>query len=332
MNLLFKVYNWIQWHLLGGRRRAVAFARQRFANQQHRYDYPPENNGWKKMYDSPIYGNEETGTIFDPQVIEHEGLLLMSVSERKTGSIILLRSYDTTHWEKECTLLTPRKNSWEHIVNRSCLRYIEGKWHLWYTGQCNDRSAIGHLVSESYMHFDLPFRSKPVLRPSMPMEGESVMNPCVLWNECHKKFQMWYAAGESYEPDCLFYAESSDGDIWIKHPAPVLMKKPSHPWEQRKVGGCDVTLLPDGTYEMYYIGYQNVDVARICYATSTDGIHWHRKDNNYCISPSQGVWDSDAVYKPSYITYNGNKYMWYNGRSGNQEYIGIAQFSNNMIC
>lgn len=322
--MLGRIKHYIDYYLFGGRKRAEEFARQRFANQQHRYDYPPENNGWKKMYDSPIYGNEETGTIFDPQVIEHEGLLLMSVSERKTGSIILLRSYDATHWQKECTLLKPRKYSWEHVVNRSCLRYVDGQWHLWYTGQHNNRGAIGHLVADSYMHFERPFISKPVLRAEMTTEGESLMNPCVLWNEQRKKFQMWYAAGESYEPDRLFYAESSDGDIWEKHPTPILEKEPTHIWEQYKVGGCDVALLPEGTYEMYYIGYQNVDVARICYATSADGIHWARTDSNLCLSSSPNSWDSDAVYKPAVHLYQEKQYMWYNGRSGNKEYIGMA--------
>lgn len=319
------IKHYINYYLLGGKKRAADFAAQRAINQLHRYDYPAENNDWIKMPESPIYGNRDTGTMFDPQVIEHEGALLMSVSERKTGSVVLLRSDDAVHWQKECILLVPCENTWEKIVNRSCLRYVNGKWHLWYTGQQNDKSTIGHLVADSYHRFVRPKNNAPVLIPTMPTEGDSVMNPCVLWNAQLKKFQMWYAAGESYEPDRLFYAESLDGDSWVKHSTPVMEKEPPHPWEQCKVGGCDVTLLSDGTYEMYYIGYQNVDVARICYATSNDGIHWLRTDNNLCISPSPNAWDSDAVYKPSSISYNGRTYLWYNGRSGNQEYIGISR-------
>lgn len=330
MSLLGKAYYWVQWHVLGGRRHASDFAVQREQNQRQRYNYPAENNGWHKSQVMPVYGDAQTGAIFDPQVVEYEGTLLMSVSERRTGCIILLQSDDGIRWQKECTLLMPRKFTWEHVVNRSCLRFIDSKWHLWYTGQHNNRSAIGHLASESYMHFEHSFRNKSVLRAEMPTEGESVMNPCVLWNNHLMKFQMWYAAGESYEPDRLFYAESVDGDIWVKHPIPVMEKEPTHPWEQYKVGGCDVILLQDGTYEMYYIGYQNMDVARICYATSTDGIHWLRTDNNLCLSPSPNAWDSDAVYKPSNLTYKGKKYLWYNGRSCNQEYIGMAQLTNVM--
>lgn len=75
---------------------------------------------------------------------------------------------------------------------------------------------------------------------------------------------------------------------------------------------------------MYYIGYQNIDVARICYATSVDGIHWIRPQYNIIISPSKMSWDSDAVYKPSFIKYKGKQYLFYNGREHDNEYIGVA--------
>lgn len=305
--------------------KSKVFAMKRAITQRHRYDYPAENNGWHKLTGKPVYGDWQTGIIFDPQVIEHDGALLMSVSERNTGSIILLRSTDAIHWQKECVLLSPAPNTWEEDVNRSCLRLIDGKWHLWYTGQQNKRSAIGHLVADSYDSFLRPANNQPVLIPEMPLEGESVMNPCVLWDDSSQLFQMWYAAGENYEPDRLFFAESMDGNVWNKHPQPVLEKEPNHPWEKYKVGGCDVTRLTDGTYEMYYIGYQNIDVARICYATSADGKYWQRSDSNYCLSPSPYSWDADAVYKPAYLKYNGRQYLWFNGRSGMHEYIGMAQ-------
>lgn len=316
--------HYFDYYLLGGKKRAKSFAAQRAVNQQHRYDYPAENNGWKKFGERPVYGDSSMGTIFDPQVLKHEDILLMSVSERKTGNIILLQSNDAIHWQKECTLLAPREHSWESTVNRSCLRYVNGMWHLWYTGQQNNRSAIGHLVAKSYRYFNRPENNDPVLVPTMPSEGKAVMNPCVLWNEQLKKYQMWYAAGESYEPDRLYYAESVDGDVWRKRSDAILEADPIHQWECKKVGGCDVIRRQDGLYEMYYIGYQNVDVARICHATSVDGIRWSRTDDNLCLSPTSNAWDSDAVYKPSCLMYKGKKYLWYNGRSGNQEYIGLA--------
>lgn len=154
------------------------------------------------------------------------------------------------------------------------------------------------------------------------------MNPCVLWNEDRKIFQMWYAAGENYEPDALFYAESENGEHWTKHEQPVLSKDETHEWEKYKVGGCDVKRQKDGTYITYYIGYQNLDVTRICYAVSDDGVHWERPNHNICISPSQDSWDSDATYKPAVVEKDGTLYMWYNGRKGVEEYIGLATKKN----
>ena len=325
MRVLGKIKHTIDWYILGGKQRHAAFMRQREINQHHRYDYPFENNGWKKVGSAPVYGDKETGTIFDPQVIVHNGKFLMTASERKSGCIILLVSNDGIRWEYECTLLQSVPGTWEHVVNRSCLRNINGVWHLWYTGQNGDKSRIGHLVAPALDKFIRPKINKPVLSPTMDNEGDSVMNPCVILNEQKVKFQMWYAAGETYEPDVLMYAESEDGVSWHKYPKPVLAKDISHPWESYKVGGCDVIRKPAGSYLMYYIGYQNMDVARICFAISNDGLQWERPNDNYCLSPSPNAWDADAVYKPTIAERNGKLYLWYNGRNANEEYIGMAE-------
>lgn len=323
--MLGRIKRGIQYYLLGGKRRHEAFLRQREINQQHRYDYPSENNGWKKVGDSPVWGDSTTGTMFDPQVLVNEGRLLMTVSARKTDTILLLSSDDGISWKQESVLLTPIRKTWEHKVNRSCLLFVDGRWHLWYTGQNRGKSCIGHVISYDGMSFVRPKDNMPVLCPTLPIEGASVMNPCVIWDEKIARFRMWYAAGEAYEPDVLMYAESVDGNSWDKHPIPVLAKEPLHPWEQCKVGGCDVMRQEDGILVMHYIGYQNVDVARICFATSSDGIHWERMDNNFCLSPSLDAWDADAVYKPTLVLWKGKQYLWYNGRRGNKEYVGMAK-------
>lgn len=139
-----------------------------------------------------------------------------------------------------------------------------------------------------------------------------------------KCFKMWYSAGETYEPDIICYAESKDGVLWKKHFHPVLAKYPQHEWEKYKVGGCQVIQLQDGSFKIYYIGYQNLDVARICMANSTDGIKWERNDENLLISPSKNAWDADAVYKPTIVEKDNVLFMWYNGRNAHEEYIGLA--------
>lgn len=312
-----------KWYFAGGKQRAEEFTRQRAINQQHCYDFPPENNRWSKVGDTPVYGSIETNTIFDPYVFEKERILFLVASERKNNSIIRLESTDGIHWNNRITLLERKSKTWQHLVNRATVLYHNGLWHMWYTGQSPQVSSIAHTTSKDLLHFENA--TSPCLKAELPQEGVSVMNPCVIWNEEKQLFQMWYAAGENYEPDVLFYAESKDGDHWVKHPEPILTKYTQHEWEQAKVGGCDVKINADGMYEMYYIGYQNVDVARICYAISMDGIHWDRPENNLILSPTKNAWDADACYKPTFIDHQGIRLLWYNGRKDIEEYIGLAK-------
>lgn len=294
----------------------------RAINNIHRYDFASENDGWKKLSDVPVYGDSMTNSVFDPYAFIYRDKFYLLVSERKNNGIDLIESKDGHIWGRVTDVLECTPYSWQAKVNRPSLVYHNGIWHLWYTGQSPNVSCIGHTTSITFLHFDAS--ENPCIKADLKEEGISVMNPCVLWNDNKQCFQMWYAAGDNYEPDSLFYAESKDGDNWVKHPKPVLTKLPCHPWESAKVGGCDVKHKEDGTYEMYYIGYQNIDVARICYATSEDGIIWNRSDDNLLIGPSKNSFDSDATYKPSVLEVDGKLYMWYNGRKNNSEYIGLA--------
>lgn len=298
------------------------YARLRFINQLVCYDFPAANNGWKK-FDTPIYGSKETGDVFDPFVYLEDSVFVMIVSERKNNSIVRLESNDGITWSLSSTLLNHVKGTWEHFVNRATVCFKDSVWHMWYTGQSPHVSNIGHAISYDGIKFKRDAKN-PVLIPSTKQEGKSVMNPCVIYNEQKGCFQMWYAAGDNYEPNSLFYAESKDGTNWIKRGEAILSKYPEHKWEKAKVGGCDVKLNSDGTYIMFYIGYQNEDVARICYATSQDGIIWERSDNNLILSPTRKGWDSNAIYKPSYLEFNNKAFLWYNGRKGRLERIGLA--------
>lgn len=301
----------------------IHFEISRALNQRHRYDFPPENNGWEKVGTKPVFGDLTTGTMFDPFVYVEGEKFIMVLSERTTGSLVRIESYDGENWSDKTTILTGIPNTWESAVNRASLVHKGNKWHLWYTGRDGRVSKIGYATSDDGIHF-IRQSKFPVLYPETEQEGESVMNPHVIWNSKKDCYQMWYAAGETYEPDIICYAESKDGVLWKKHFHPVLAKYPQHEWEKYKVGGCQVIQLQDGSFKIYYIGYQNLDVARICMANSTDGIKWERNDENLLISPSKNAWDADAVYKPTIVEKDNVLFMWYNGRNAHEEYIGLA--------
>ena len=78
---------------------------------------------------------------------------------------------------------------------------------------------------------------------------------------------------------------------------------------------------------MFYIGYEDIDTARICAAFSENGVTgWRRLASNPIVSPGVGKWDGDACYKPSVYRDEENRrwLLWYNGRLKNAEYIGMV--------
>jgi beta-1,2-mannobiose phosphorylase / 1,2-beta-oligomannan phosphorylase len=127
-----------------------------------------------------------------------------------------------------------------------------------------------------------------------------------------------------YEPDAIGYATSSDGIAWIKHAGnPVFKSDPGAAWEKYKVTACQV-VQHDGLYLMFYIGFRDVDHAQIGLAQSRDGIsNWERNPANPIVHPDADAWDQDGCYKP-YAISDGQKWLlWYNGRHGDLEQIGV---------
>lgn len=296
---------------------------RRTLNRRTAYDYPPENDGWIK-YGSPILGGE-AGTFYDPFVRRIDNHYIMIVSHRNTKSIVRCDSNDGIHWSNPVSVLKPNKESgWEDRVNRACYWIKDGVWYLWYTGMNEKEAKIGLAVSKDGYSFKR-YQQNPIIVPTESHEQGAVMNPCVLWDDADFVFKMWYSAGEKFEPDVLCLATSKDGINWEKHGQNPVFTHGVDKYDQCKVGGCDVVKV-NGRYLQFYIGYENIDNARICVAESNDGIDWKRIKQNPILSPTKGAWDSDAVYKPSvcFDIKKNNAYLWYNGRKGHNEYIGLA--------
>jgi hypothetical protein len=140
-------------------------------------------------------------------------------------------------------------------------------------------------------------------------------------------YRMWYSAGEQYEPNAIGYATSTNGLRWIKHKAnPVFTADSSSRWEQHKVTASQVIVVGDW-HLMVYIGFHNEHFAQIGLARSRDGVlGWERHSANPIIFPTRDAWDGDACYKPFVIfDEKQNRWLlWYNGRKGNLEQIGLA--------
>ena len=286
--------------------------------------------GWEKFEGNPVLGGSY-GVCFDISVLEMDGGYRMYFSWRTRKSIAVTDSRDGFSWSEPEICLAPRPTpqGWENDLNRPAVVYREGIYHMWYTGQFHsgDRGGTSHIfyaVSEGGIHFQRK-QDEPVLWPEEPWEKSSLMCPDVMWEEEEQLYKMWYSGGEKYEPNAIGYAVSKDGIHWEKRAGnPVFQADPENPWEQHKAAGCHVIKL-DGEYLMFYIGYQNEDYAQIGLAKSKDGVSgWMRHPENPIIAPDPGAWDGEACYKP-YAIYDGNRWMlWYNGRKGHVEQIGVA--------
>jgi predicted GH43/DUF377 family glycosyl hydrolase len=283
------------------------------------------DSGWRKYAGNPVLGGEY-GTCFDISVLQEIDTYRMWVSWRPKGSIALVKSKDGLRWsEPPQVVLPPRKETgWENEVNRPIVLKRPDGYHMWYTGQSDSHSAIGYATSTDGIVWKR-MSDKPVLCADQEWEKTAVMCPDVLWDESTKTYRMWYSGGEQYEPDAIGFATSADGIHWTKSEKnPVFKSDPSVEWEHHKVTACQV-IQEKGWYVMFYIGFRDNDHAQIGVARSKDGLsNWQRLAANPIVSPNPDQWDHDACYKP-YAIFDGSKWLlWYNGRHGGLEQIGVV--------
>jgi len=279
--------------------------------------------GWVKYDKNPVLGGS-LGTIFDVSVLKEKNGYEMWCSWRPQKSVALSVSSDGFSWSSpEISLAPNQETNWENDINRPCVIKRKGLYQMWYTGQANGHSRIGYATSKDGKTWKR-MSKEPVISPDEPWEKVAVMCPSVIWDEKEKLYKMWYSGGEQYEPDAIGYATSKDGLNWKKYSGnPVFTNNTGNKWEQAKVTACHV-IKEKNEYLMFYIGFRDIDYAQIGIAKSKDGItNWQRHPQNPIISPGKG-WDASAVYKP-YVIFDGKRrLLWYNGRNGGVEQIGVA--------
>ena len=285
---------------------------------------PDTTGGWRKYAHNPVLGGS-LGVCFDVSLLNEDGKYRMWFSWRNKKSIALVESTDGIHWGAQAIVLGPNPTTqWEEDINRPVVIRRGNSYFMWYTGQARGHSWIGLAASSDGTHWERA-GPDPVLSLDQPWEKVAVMCPCVLWDETTRLYCMWYSGGEQYEPDAIGYATSLDGRHWTKLAAnPIFKADPEIAWERYKVTGCQV-VQHEQWYYMFYIGFRDIDHAQIGVARSRDGITgWHRLAANPIISPGINQWDHDACYKP-YTIFDGRRWLlWYNGRHGSVEQIGLA--------
>lgn len=282
------------------------------------------SGGWKKISSEPVLGSEKTGVLFDPHVILENDIFKMYVSSRENGCISYCESYNGYNWTNPQIILSNVNGTWENIINRASVLKVNNKYYMYYTGQNEKFSKIGMAESIDGINWK-KYENNPIIIPEMNNEGTNVMNPFVLYDEEEEIFKMWYAAGEQFEPDVINYATSKDGVNWEKYENNPILQKSDYGFDSYKVGGCCV-LKKNNKYIMYYIGYTSLLKAQILWAESEDGINWTKYNSEPIVQGSKGTFDQDSVYKPSVVfdEKTNKNYLYYNGRRGADEYIGLA--------
>ncbi len=283
--------------------------------------------GWVKHPKNPVLGGD-LGTCFDVSVLNEAGTYRMWFSWRPRKSIALVESKDGIQWSKPLIVLGPNKRTdWEEDLNRPVVLKSGTGYQMWYTGQARGRSWIGYATSDDGRKWTR-MSARPAVSPERPWEKVAVMCPHVLYDEKERVYRMWYSGGEQYEPNAIGYATSDDGVRWTKHEKnPIFRPDPDNAWEKDRVTACQVIRRADW-HLMFYIGFRDESHAQIGVARSRDGIAgWQRHPANPIIRPGRDKWDHDAVYKP-YAIFDGRRWLlWYNGRKGSVEQIGLALHS-----
>jgi len=291
---------------------------------------------WHKYQGNPVLSSEEWGTLFDPFVLQNSDKgFRMYVSWRPQNAIAALESTDGVHWSAPRIVLGsfPRSDLREHHINRACVLSLpSGGYRMYYSGQGPDFKTPKHaciFAAESDDGFHWKRLKTFIFSPDGEWQKFGVMCPHVLYDAETQRYKMWYSGmnnpGACYEPDAIGYAESADGLAWtLPFGGPVFRAEQVASPKLVKVTAAQV-IKAHGWYYMFYIGFKSDSLATICLCRSRTGVdNWEQHPDNPIVSPDENRWDHDACYKPSVCVANGKCLLWYNGRKGNPEQIGLA--------
>jgi beta-1,2-mannobiose phosphorylase / 1,2-beta-oligomannan phosphorylase len=280
--------------------------------------------GWVKYEHNPVL-SDQYGICFDVSVLHEGDLFRMWVSWRPQKSIALVESPDGLHFSGPPRIvLAPAPTGWEDAVNRPSLVKRADGYHLWYEGQNKTNSFVGYATSPDGVSWKR-WGDHPVMRPDVPWEKAAIQGADIMWDEGAHAYKMWYSGGPQSESDAIGYASSPDGVTWTKWPGnPIFRGDPNLYWEKERAVGCHVE-KEGGWYYMFYIGFSDIAHAQLGVARSRDGITgWQRLPQNPILRLGTGKWDNSSCYKPYTILDGSTWRLWYGGRSGHAEQVGLA--------
>lgn len=221
-------------------------------------------------------------------------------------------------------VLISSNGPYDHLgVSQPVVLYENNQYKMWYTG--DQGTAVHHvLYAESIdgISWERPL-SEPVLYPGPPDAWDSYsVHPHSILKE-GELLKLFYSAWTNpYGRWDIGFATSYDGINWEKYPHPILQGTSG--WEYQVASAA--VIKHNETYYLYYTG-RNLPELKIGLATSSDGIHWTRYENNPVLTYTE-PWEENGVYSPTVVRENDQFKMIYMNSSGNA--FGIAYSSDGM--
>ena len=138
-----------------------------------------------------------------------------------------------------------------------------------------------------------------------------VFMPHVIYNPDSMRYEMWFGATKESRPYSIGFAVSADRINWSVVGSNPVMTADAGTWEESNIQS-QIVLREDGQYKMWYAGWRGSDPGGIGYATSPDGIHWTKFNDNPILDIGDSAWDAGGPASLCVLPVPGGGYkMWY---------------------
>jgi len=208
--------------------------------------------------------------------------------------------------------------------------YARGKFYLYFVSQIwggklfKKARALFKQYTKQYSSSVKVVVSKDLKKWSKPIQilksgGLSsfwpftrlIICPSVTWDGI---FKMWYikAFGCTNTNPRLYYRESKDGISWGKEKR-VFIQFP----KGQVIWHIDVEKLSNGQYWMLIAAYPKSEhcekIKNLYLAVSNDGLSWKTREKPILTIDPGSSWDSDSLYRSTFIVENKIFKLWYTG-------------------
>jgi hypothetical protein len=214
-------------------------------------------------------------------------------------------------------------------VSLACIVSDGGTLLLYYMGwnlgvTVPWRNSIGLAASTDGTHFER-MSPAPVLDRNR-VDPYSLSYPCVMRDG--DLWRMWYGSnlrwGSSQrEMDHVIKdATGVDAQTWTPTGRTCIGIEREDEYAFSRPAVLRDQLRDHSVWRMWY-SYRG-DHYRIGYATSADGVHWQRRDEEVGLTPSDAGWDAQSIEYPWVFDHQGQRYMLYNGDGYGLTGFGLA--------